>query len=354
MFVFILLIILLVVQGQVVRNRNAYLILAFVELTLVSGFRLPVLDIGSDTEKYCDLYSQYKYFSWSDFASFHSEIGFDFLCYILYGISSSPKFLVFSTQLLMNASILYVIKKKSNIAWLSVVLYITLMFYFSAMNLMRFCLSISILLFTIEPVKNRKFLKFFFLLLVAISLHFSSIIFLPLYFLYPLRCNMKNCLIVSIPILGLSISLMTVFSILLLISPHYAAYGTDGEFYSSSFANILIFALNLFCLLFIIKNNNTSPIFYRGDDKFFFWCIFLSVVFALVGIKIMMAVRFVWLFSIFEVIMLPNVISRIINYTKRLRWIFVWLLITILQVVVILTFRPEWYGILPYKNWLFN
>lgn len=354
MFVFLFLIFILIVQGQIVKNRNAYLILAFVELTLVSGFRLPVLDIGSDTENYCDLYTQYKYYSWLDFTSYHSEIGFDLLCYILYRINSSPKFLVISTQILMNASVLYVINKKSSIVWLSVVLYITLMFYFSAMNLMRFCLSISILLFTIEPVKNRRFIKFLFLMFVAVSFHFSSIIFFALYFLYPLRCNIKNSLIISIPILGLSISLMSVYSILLLISPHYAAYGTDGDFYSSSFANILIFALNFLCLLFIIKSNNISPLLYEGDDRFFFWSIFLSVVFALVGIKIMMAVRFVWLFSIFEIIMLPNVVSRINNSAKRRRWILVWLIITISQVIVILTFRPEWYGILPYKNWLIN
>jgi len=348
-----ILILLLIIQGQFIKDRKVLVFLSFIELVFIAGFRLPVLDVGSDTEWYYYKYLDFKSYKLSYFDHYYNEIGFDFFCYILSKINSHPQFLLFATQVFMTFSILNLVKKKSALPWLSIVFYVTFLFYFNAMNLMRFYLALSVLCFSIDSIINRNLVKFTVIVIIAFLFHFSAISFFVVYFIYPLKLTFRRIIMLSIPFLLITMFLMPLFSLLTSINGKYMGYAVDGEFYSSSFANILFFLINLFCLYFIVKKTSVKITDYKDEDKLFFICFLLGTFFSAIGIKVMIAIRFMMLFSLFEIILLPTILYSLPPKNRRI-WTLFWLLLTIGQVFVILLYRPEWYAITPYRNFIFS
>lgn len=354
MVIYILLIVILVFQGNTIHNRNVYAWITFLELLLVAGLRLPVLGKGSDTEFYCDLYVSLSNSSISGIIStFRFETGFYLFCTFLTRISKNPQLLIFTTQALMSGIVVYVINKKSHIPWFSTVLYITLMYFFSSMNLMRYSIACSILFLSIDYIIRRKLLRFALLVLIAAQFHFSAYIFLLSYFIYPLRLNKKNLFAIFVPFVIVFYSFMTFFQFLISFNSRYGSYQTDGEFAQSAFGNILIFAVNFLFLMFVSFKSTQHLKDLNEENKFYYQAMMLGTLFSALAINVMIVGRFAAMFSIFSIIFIPNVIRTLPHYLRS-KYIILMLIGSVAQVVVILTYRPEWYLVTPYRNFLFE
>ena len=57
--------------------------------------------------------------------------------------------------------------------------------------ILRQALALVVLLFSVEPIKERKFLKFFLINCAAVLFHRAALIFLPVYFLYRIKINKR-------------------------------------------------------------------------------------------------------------------------------------------------------------------
>ena len=355
MFAYLLLILVLWLQGKTIKNRKLFLFIAFLEMTFVSGLRVQVLGIGADTEYYCNHYVELSSYKFEYlFQSFYFEMGFDVFCKCLSFISKNPQFLIFATQALMNGLVVRFVARNTHNCWLGVFLYITLMFFFGAMNTMRFCLACSILLQATDFIIERRFVRFSMIVIVASLFHFSALMFFGLYFLYAIRPTKRNLFYLTIPFILALVLFYALFNTLIQINPRYSSYDSgNGEFYQSSVANILILLVNLLFLIFISIKNNRQVHNLCGRDKLFFLCIFLSVCFSAMAIKVMMITRFVTMFSMMEIVAVPNVLNSIRNIKSRRMWTDIIILGTLSQVITILALRPEWYQVTPYKNWLF-
>lgn len=358
MTIFYLLILLLIAQGHFmsmkwpISYKKSYLVLAFFELQAVSGLRMP---LGDDDVAYVGYFLEISEMSFSEVLSHGLETGFALLCYFLSFISKDGQFLIFVTSAFMNLMVIVFISRKSKIPWLSVVLYVTLMFFFNVMTLMRFMIACSILLYSNKYILNRSFFKFLIMVLLAASFHFSAWIYLMLYFLYSFKLSKFNLLFVSVTFLSLFVSFSLIFSLIIQVHSRFTSYdGGIGMFYQSSFANILIFVQNILILIFAMMKVSHKLFRVEGEVKLFLWSTFLACVFSLMAINVMILTRFVIMFSILQIVYIPNLIwprYRIGNYFNI---VAAFLAITITQVIVILTYRPEWYFSEPYHNYLFE
>lgn len=354
MYLFYILLILILVEAILIptynrKGKRLFLILAFIELQLVSGFR--VAEDG-DTYYYGLYFSEMASMSFHEAITIGTEIGYYFLCYILSRFSSNPQTIIFSTAAIVNYLVLRYIYQKSDVAWLSVVVYITFMFFFSSVNAIRNSLAYTILLYSNDSIIKRNFKKFSLITLIATSFHFSSIFYFPIFFLYKLRLEKKTILIISISVLLIMKFITPLLSLMVAIHPRWDSY-LQNDFYQSAFANILIFFVQL-SLLFLALKREISPISkLSGENKLFMMLLFMSVLMAFCAIDVMMISRFVTIFSIISIIYIPNLLLN--PSKKRLNpgWTSLILILSFLQMVIILTYRSEWYFAGTYKLLIF-
>ena len=202
MILFYLLIFFLLSQAVFIptktkEGKRLYLILAFLEMQIVSGFR--VAEDG-DTYFYGLYFSEMASMSFHEVISLGTEIGYYLFSFVLSRFSSNPQTIIFATAALVNFLVLRFIYKKSNSVWLSVIVYITFMFFFSSVNLIRNSIAYSILLYSNDFILKRKFSIFLLIVALAGSFHFSAFFYFPMYFLYKMNLDKKNIILIYLKI----------------------------------------------------------------------------------------------------------------------------------------------------------
>lgn len=88
----------------------------------------------------------------------------------------------------------------SEYPWLSVFLLFGMIYFFTFMNAMRQFLAISILVYSIKYLEEKRDILFFICLGIATEIHHASALFLIVYFITKLRCNFK-ILILATPLI---------------------------------------------------------------------------------------------------------------------------------------------------------
>lgn len=336
--------------GRKKYNRLLFL-LSFIGLQIISGFKIP---IEGDSEYYADLFVEVSKTSFKDLFDIGIEKGFLIFFWLLSFICKTPQGMIFWVSAIMNILVLRYINKHSEIKWLSLVLYVTLMYFFNAMNLFRFALAYTILLYSNKFIIKRQFLRFTAFCLIAASFHVSVLLYLILYFVAPLNLNIKNMAIIAIPAIILMSSFASVFGLVIQFHDRFSAYGSDGEFYQSAIANVLMAIESGLVVLFCLIKNRRSK---RPIDDFMklgLWSLFISFIFALFAVRVMILIRFATLFSLISIIVIPNTIARTKTSSGSYwSWAFLFVFVTILKTTVILSYRPEWYFVV-YKNLLLH
>lgn len=354
MAVFYILVLLLLFQAIIIPQNNqraikVYLILAFIEMQIVSGLRIPS---AGDSEYYTDVFVEVSQLSLYETLNYGLEKGFMLFLYIVSLINSKPQTIIFFSSLLINALVFIYIYKNSRKPWLSVVLYITLMFFFNAMNLMRFAIACSFLLYSNDYIVQRKPIKFLTILIISSTFHFSCLLYGLVYFLYPLKFSLKNLIKVATPFIFLSFFLMPVFELLIQINGRYTSYADSDEFYQSAYANILEFMFGFCIFLFFLFHQKWKYKGFSGTEKLNMWLAFMSTVFFFMSINVMIIIRFATMFSLIYIIFIVNSISEI-KKIRQQAWIAIFITLSFFKMFVVLTFRPEWFFGEPYKNLLF-
>ena len=352
MTVYLILIGLLILQAACfsiskIRSNKLYCILAYFEILLIAGFRIPT---GGDTQHYVDFYTYVTDISsYSDLNS-GFEIGYNIYNYLLSRVFHGPQYIIFFSIAIINYLVFKYILENSKIVWLSIVLYITLGFLFSFMNTTRFAIACAILLCSIKYLENSNFLKFTIVVLIAFSFHFSAIFFILIYFFKYIDLDKKkNIILILVGTLALNYVFVPIFELIVQFHGRYSSYmNTGGQFYSSSFTNI-IYAIQ-YLLLFIFcyyynKGKRNAPIV---------GALVLALSCAIVSMKIMMMIRFTTMFGLTVVVLIANSLYKFRHTLKYYFFLLIILSITVLQVVIIFIYRPDWYLITPYRNILFE
>lgn len=254
-------------------------ILAIALPSIVAGLRN--LDIGLDISVYVEQNFQTALQSQS-FKECLGNLNTDFLYivinYIISRMSDNINVLLFIIELI-NMTLLYLFiynKRKSIHMWLAMTVYL-MVFYNISLNLVRQSLAISVILFSMRYVENKKIIKFIICILIATLLHSTAIFSIPIYFIFNILNKKHKGIYKIVILLGITFAVLNYENIIHflvydvgILSIKYANYITifSREELDFNFAAILfrvfwiIMALYCYKKLKIIDANNEIYIYF--------------------------------------------------------------------------------------------
>ena len=305
------------------KRKKTFLCFAFIHLLLLNLFKEPTA--FPDLDEY-DIYFNEISTSFSNFLSEKEgdrvEWGWFFLNKILHMIFNDNSFVLIILMAVLTLGIYMLdIYKYSRCLWLSVfILFCTN--YYPSLFILRQHLAIPICFFSIQYILNRSFKKFITCVLIAMLFHYSAVIWILAYFVYPLRFQVKH---IFYSILGLFIFARIMEWLLeniALVLPIVASYGVDAfGGVATEGGAFKPFMFDLFVILLVIgafkglKNIN-------GINWFCLLMLYISLlidVFHIVGSAFAEFSRLGLYFGTCSIFLVPNAIMQIKNkYVKIL------------------------------------
>ncbi len=360
MLIYFIVLLIIVLLGLILKpnhvgnnsNKKIFIIITFILLFCVSGFRDK--NIGVDTLQYYNAFKKISLLDISKFNVVRYEYGFTFLCWILSKISNKPQILLIVTSFFVNYSILKFIYKYSNNVFVSILIYILLNFYFSYMNIMRQAIAISIVLFGYDFIIKNKNIKFILTCLFASLFHESALLAILLLIPNYFRFNKKMLFCVFVFVIIAFFYGERFFVFLANYSSRLLEYVNSKYNVSNYFGALLDALVYVLTYIFGIINieNNSNPLSDMKDIKeknvvlgiLGMACIFQSLV-----IKVSIFNRFSPYFTIFIILWVPYTIEKITNKKRKVLYYLILLFIFFLYWLIIMLFRPQWYGVVPYN-----
>lgn len=288
--------------------------------SLLAGLRAS--GIGTDTQVYMDWVFRESVFmrNIADMLNFIEISGIEILyCFINYIVSrftnnlSVIYFILEFIFLIFSYAACVKVSRKINISHSFSYLIFLLLFFNKSLNLCRQSLAMSICLFSIPYIIERDWKKFFALMLIAVGLHKSAILFVPLYFIYNFtmsktKLNMTVCLS-SILILLISVIFFKNIVVLLvnigILSDKYLNYvyvfgDTNNIKFIEIFSQLVICGVTVLLSKHLIKK--------ESYNKFFIYVVILSFVTFLFGYNATYSQRISYYYSTIVAFIIPQLV----------------------------------------------
>ncbi|MBD7909420.1 EpsG family protein [Sporosarcina gallistercoris] len=351
-------------------NRAGWTVFLLLPLFVLVAFRAPT--IGTDTLNYYQSYlliAQESFFSTSAsrlefgyvmLARLISSLGLDFL-----GFQIVTTFFIFFSF----GKFIY---KYSMYLAFSVYFFVTSRMLFGTMNISRQYIAVAILLFSVDSLQKRRFVRFSIIVLLASFFHSTAIVFLIMYPLIGLKINFrKTIFIIGSGILS-SIFFDYLIRIFINITGKYEGY-LDGGYFNfegniAIYFNLLI-NFSFFIVGLVIGYWNTSKeinkntlsektsgknrIKFSPNEKVWYVVCLLALIVSIVGLNSTIMSRIELYFSVFFLAYIPSLIQTI--KSKEIRVIISSSIIVGLfaSFLVIMVYRPNWTTVFPYY-WYWN
>lgn len=221
------------------KNTRA-IVFFFVLLTILIAFRHE--SIGNDTRNYINIFYGYSKLDWQMLGSQSMEIGFAYFNKIISLFTREPQVFLGITAVITVMMIYPTYKRLCVDSSLTIVLYVTMSTFVMAFSGIRQMLAIAIGFIAYEFTRNKKFVPFFLMVLLAMTFHISAFILLFMYPIYHARIT-KKWLIAVVPI----IIAIFVFNerIFLTLEPLFELYieYNPGIEYTGAHTMIILFVL---------------------------------------------------------------------------------------------------------------
>ena len=328
------------------KYKKIYLFVSFILLGGIAAIRTE--NVGVDTLQFHDAYLRIGNLNWLELSTERYEMGFSILCRILNYISENPQLLISVTAIFINFSVIRFIYKYSKDVVFSILLYILLNFYFSYMNIMRQALAIAILLWAFDAIKNNKKIRYFILVVLATLFHGSAILGLAYIILLKFKYKQKYNKFV-IPILGIIFLFgKEIFLLFSEISPRLAGY-VGSEYDTENYFGALLDFLLTFIIWWFGNNvlNKKKNDDIDEDLILYNKLMIINVITTLLTIRVGIFNRFTPYFSVFQIIWIPNILKIMKKNAQLFKLLFT--IVLVMYWLIIMIFRPEWYGVVPYE-----
>ena len=317
----------IIVIAYVCRSRMDISKLAFACICLVLFFFMAFRadSVGADTINYVNIFKNINDPKTIGILSSNINAGKFYMKtengYVLYNafiklFANSPHTITFVNSLVIIALLLITIKNQSPDILLSIWLYITLGVFQTEMNMARNAIGILLCYVGFKYIRERKFVKYLLVVLLATSFHFTSILFLPLYWLCKIKLSAKNISIGFVAIMAVSVASSLLKRFLLIIVPDiYRVYiGTETVDFSGYILGIFYLALIAFVMFCIGKRNRLSSI---NSNIIGSWAIILNLAFFYIGYSFDFGTRVAALFGPYLIIAIPQLINSGIENQKK-------------------------------------
>lgn len=298
------------------KNYNTlFIVFALISLIVVSGFRYKV---GTDYAQYSEIYTVFA----PDCNPLEeSEPGFMVLCKFLTNFSMDPQIMFLVTSIITNILIVITVKKYSTKFELSMFLYITTFIYYSTMNGLRQWMASAIVFAGYKYLINRDFKRYMIFVLIALTMHSSAIVMIPVYFVVNNDTFSKKNLLIVIGFVAATFFYEKFADILFGVIGN-TSYGHYEEVMApgGNGVNPLRFAVYLAPLLVSLKyHNKINPTKDRKIDIMINLCVLDTLIWMLAMNNIFFA-RLTFYFDLYFLFLIPMIVSMDTKSFNRLAY----------------------------------
>lgn len=298
-------------------------------MTIFSALRYYV---GHDWESYYNIHSSSSWhLSDHDFIEPGFTLVSKFCFAILHNYESSFQLLTIIFTVTTMLLYYYIINKYSRNKIFSLALLFPMYFLNTVFGQIRYGLVLAICLFSIEYIKDKKFMKFLAIMTVAFLFHFSALFFIPIYFIVNINFSkiFKVIILILSTLFGVIINPIKLLEVLndKFINSNYLSSklslysNSDSSIFSSSFIYIVI----IFIFIYIVYKKQSI----RDENmKLMLNMMFWGIVFYIATNRFeIVAFRASSYIFIIEIILIPNIISVMEDKYKIIKNIFVFFVV---------------------------
>lgn len=181
LFIFISIVIFTSKENYSSSDKIKYWLIGII-LILIAGLRPE--DATKDYQNYLNAYNVINGFSDTRF-----EPSFKLIVFFVKEIFSNPTFLFLIFAVLGVSLKLLALKELTKFCFLSLLIYVCYYYFLHELTQIRAGVASGILLLSIKPLRERNPFKYFSLVFIATTFHYSAIVIFPLWFMNPNSFN---------------------------------------------------------------------------------------------------------------------------------------------------------------------
>lgn len=324
------------------KNKVVSIILIMISFFIVlfpMGFRYGV---GTDY-----FYTYYPhFFGIANGTMRFSEEGFNLLNKVIYELTGDYRVLFFVTSFLFLYFLYRGIYENSDNIFVSVLLIFLAQPYFYAMNMVRQAIAISIIFYAFKYIKTNKKIIFSVYCIFASLIHSSALFMIPFVFLFNMKLSNKKRIIIVATLMILE-PIVAIAVKYIIMNTQYAWYYTSRYNTGTTsnlliIVNIIIFALNIFYMGQKYKEKNSEYEVLTNIN-------FIGICILILASNIPLANRLVRYFSIFQLLLLPQIFKQEKNAkTRMVVEVFTLGLLFIVMYYQIIILKGE--QVVPYRS----
>lgn len=238
MLPYIFLLLFIVVLGIVLCERKPdrwkdALFLGITSVALILFASLRGESVGIDYPMYQEYFARMHQEGWQFLISpentYRLEIGFSILNYGISRFTGDVHVFMAVVAALMVAMAALVLYRDCSVPWLGMFVFVSFNFFGNSMSFIRQSFAIGIFLFAIHYLKEKKFVPYLLIVLLAATFHKSMLLMIPVYFVANLRVTWKSVAIYS----GAAAFLLALFwPVFRLVTQYvYTFYATEEGLY---------------------------------------------------------------------------------------------------------------------------
>lgn len=294
----------------------------------------------------------------SNEATVNTEPGYRILIYALSLFSMDPHFILFALQFLTMLFLMffaYKCRNKTSMAF--VVLIYMLVWYYQSFSIMRQGLAMTISFFAAALLMDKKYVWSIFWLLIAFSIHSSSLVMLVLFALILLSQSKMREKVKSI-IFGVYSGLLVICGVFFdqiiyflievvnILPKQYSKFFVAPEGVDTNWSTILFSLFFIVASIIYLKYGKKD----RVDGRLIFSLLITNFVFLMLGFKVDFIYRFGYYFEILGLFLLiPNLPLITKDNTKR----FLIASASVLVLFSLFWYRMivhDWANMVPYQS----
>lgn len=309
-------------------------------------------DIGNDTANYLTLYDDIRYMNWGEleWLTPRYEMGYLVLNRLLAYVSSNAQ-----TILIVSSAFCYFfywkfIKKYSTLIGISLFVFFFARYHDSSMNIVRQVMATGFVLWSYLELKKGRNLWFIILVLLAYSMHKSSIVFLLAlpFSKFQFRTKYTKYFLITCGVTFVVGGSIIAFLLSRGLIPSY--YEDSDYLAGGKIAPALILVIDILIWLLYYQTRKsrlkaTASCYPIASD--IMWMLMLTIIFQILGLYFSNMMRVAWYFRLFELIALPYAISTFHGRRRTIVTICV-VIFFLLYYLIVLYYRPEWNMVYPY------
>lgn len=230
-------------NGSIRRSYNAFCVLAALPFVFVMVFRYRV---GRD---WAYIYET-AYIALQHGIETIADPGFNLIFRTFGRITAEPYWAIAFVGLMTMLFFFTAFCRQSVMLPMTILIYFISCAFFQSLNAIRQALAMSMFLYSVQYLKARDWKRYFFINLIGMSLHASSFMYFPVYFLYGMRATPRRCLtVLAVSFVAYPLTSI-LFRAIAQFIPRFSRY-FGGVFDSHDFSQVSFFVTLLVSLVHI-------------------------------------------------------------------------------------------------------